>query len=322
MKTARSESIKVDSPNHLSTASSSPCLDHPVMTGPDSSLLAHIGVGVIMVDAAGHITCANEKAASLLCISFGLLSPGSAYADLKQQVLDINQPAGNETGLPHDLCPWQEDLAKHGLRDVHVSDGAIIEIRSSALPEGGSIHTLTDVGHDRRLRAKLHRLATTDSLTGVANRRRFIDTCQIEIDRARRYGCDVALMVLDLDHFKGINDLHGHAVGDATLTSVSTTSVSSIRTVDLFGRLGGEEFGVLLPETDIETAAIVAERLRQSIAAHPIHVAPETTVYVTASIGITIIRPEDATPDPALARADSALYRAKGRGRNRIDISY
>lgn len=292
------------------------------MTGLDSSLLAHIGVGVIMVDATGHISCANEQAASLLCIPFGLLSPGSAYADLKQQVTDMNRPSGKEPGLLQDICPWQEDLTTLGLRDLHVSDGTIVEMRSSALPEGGSIHTLTDVGHDRRLRAKLHRMATTDPLTGVANRRRFIDTCQLEINRAKRYGCNVALMVLDLDHFKDINDLHGHAVGDATLTSVSETSVSSIRTVDLFGRLGGEEFGVLLPETDIETAAIVAERLRQSIAARPIHVTPETTVYVTASIGITIVKPDDTAPDPVMARADSALYRAKSRGRNRIDISY
>jgi len=306
----------------LSTTISSACLDHPVRTGLDKSLLAHIGVGVIMVDAAGHISCANEQAASLLCIPFGRLSPGSDYADLKQQVLDMNQPLGTEHDLSRDLWPWQEDLAQPGLRDLHVSDGAIIEMRSSALPEGGSIHTLTDVGHDRRLRAKLHRMATTDPLTGVANRRRFIATCQLEIDRAKRYGCNVALMVLDLDHFKHINDLHGHAVGDATLTSVSETSVSSIRTVDLFGRLGGEEFGVLLPETDIETAAIVAERLRQSIAARPIQVAPETTVYVTTSIGMTIVKPEDATPAPVLARADSALYRAKSQGRNRIDIIY
>jgi len=318
--TIRTESERTDSPNHLSKTS--PIL--PPLEGEnpelDSVLLAHIDVGVIMVDALGFITCANEKAALLLGVPTDCLRPGAAYADLRQWVMERSEQTGNnDSDFSYGSYAWPEEKILPDRFDWHVSNGTIVEQRSTPLPDGGSVHTLTDVGHDRRLRAKLHRMATTDPLTGVSNRRHFLHRCQHEIDRARRYNSDLALLVLDLDHFKSVNDRHGHAVGDAVLKSITAAGNASIRTVDLLGRMGGEEFGILLPETGIETAAFVAERLLHTIAARPTVVNAERSVFVTASIGLTVARPEDENPYPLLARADDALYRAKSNGRNRFD---
>lgn len=320
MKTTRSESAEPDAPNRLTKAESDADDRPPPLSRLDSTVLAHIGIGVIMLDPAGLVTHANDRAAGLLGIPPALLQAGASYAALIKLAERRDATAAFDPGLPVPIGRARTiDAAERC--DLHIAGGNVIEVRSTALPDGGSIKTLTDVGHDRRVRAELHRLATTDPLTGIANRRYFLNRVQREIDRKDRYGSDIALLILDIDHFKGINDRHGHAVGDTTLKAISAAGLATLRKVDLLGRIGGEEFGVLLPKTGIETAAIVADRLRQTIAACPLRIGPDTTVYVTASIGVTGIRQDDANPDPVLARADAALYRAKARGRNRIDIA-
>ena len=165
--------------------------------------------------------------------------------------------------------------------------------------------------------AELQRLATTDLMTGLGNRHHFLAQLYHEFARGRRYGTTLSLLVLDLDFFKQINDGYGHAAGDAALKAFSREAQTCLRELDAIGRLGGEEFGILLPNTGIDQAALVAERIRGAVA----HIAIETdfgTVRFTTSIGVTQSTNEDTSIDTLLARADAALYEAKAAGRNRV----
>jgi diguanylate cyclase (GGDEF)-like protein len=174
--------------------------------------------------------------------------------------------------------------------------------------------------------AEMRRLATTDALTGIANRRHFLAVAEAEVARALRYGAPLGLLMADVDHFKAINDGHGHPVGDSVLTAVARALVAQARPNDLVGRVGGEEFAVLLPEADLDAAMAAAERLRQAIEALTIE-AGGRRIPVAMSLGGASLRPAadpaGAVADSALAtlmrEADDALYRAKQRGRNRCE---
>jgi diguanylate cyclase (GGDEF)-like protein/PAS domain S-box-containing protein len=180
---------------------------------------------------------------------------------------------------------------------------------------------ISDITRRRKLEDDLRLRATVDGLTGIANRNHFIDTGDLEVHRARRYGRPLSVVLIDLDHFKQINDTHGHGVGDAVIKSVVRACLGSLRTIDRMGRLGGEEFAALLPETTREGAAIVAERLRAAIAAMAIELDGGAPLMTTASIGVATIADSDATRvDALIARADRALYAAKRAGRNRVMI--
>lgn len=188
--------------------------------------------------------------------------------------------------------------------------------------QGRTSHYLAvkdDITLRKEAEAEVARLASTDPLTGVANRRRFLEQLDLELDRGRRFGDPATLLMLDVDHFKRVNDTHGHAAGDAVLRHLTELSRRSLRRIDLLGRLGGEEFAVLLPGTAREGAALLAERLRRQVAETPAHDG-KGTIRVTVSIGLTEFGPDDAAPDTVLARADAALYRAKQAGRNRVEV--
>jgi diguanylate cyclase (GGDEF)-like protein len=188
------------------------------------------------------------------------------------------------------------------------------------LPDGGSATLITDITDSERQQAELTRLATTDSLTGIANRRSFFAHAQREVERARRYGPPLGVFVLDLDFFKRVNDTYGHAIGDVVLQSVARHAASLLRVTDIIARTGGEEFGALMPETPAEEIGGVAERVRQSIAELAIET-PAGRLSVTASIGFSSLLDGEDRIDPAMARADAALYRAKQGGRNRVEGS-
>ncbi len=169
--------------------------------------------------------------------------------------------------------------------------------------------------------AELRALAVTDALTGVLNRRGFMQRARIEWERCRRHNRPLAVLALDIDHFKAVNDSLGHDAGDAVLRGIAACLTRDLRPSDVVGRLGGEEFAVLLPETPAEPALALAERLRAAIAATPFR-AGSRTIAVTVSIGAA---QTDAEIDPAragferlLKQADEALYAAKGSGRDRV----
>ena len=164
----------------------------------------------------------------------------------------------------------------------------------------------------------LEKVAATDFLTGIANNRRFYETGEIEIQRANRFQHTLTLVMFDLDFFKQINDTFGHAAGDRILIETVAVCRRNLRSVDLFGRLGGEEFAVLLPHTDLEGAKTVAELLRTAIERIEIEFTPAEIIKITASFGITELKNTDIAIQTILDRADTVLYQAKNDGRNRI----
>jgi diguanylate cyclase (GGDEF)-like protein len=170
-----------------------------------------------------------------------------------------------------------------------------------------------------RLSQRLRELSMIDGLTRLLNRRTVHQRLAEEWERARRYGSTLSILLCDLDHFKSVNDTYGHLAGDAVLVAVADVLRLHARTADVIGRYGGEEFLLLLPNTDLANACRAARRLIDALARHPVAMADGRSLSVTTSVGVATITelPDDATPDGLLALADQRLYRAKAEGRNR-----
>jgi len=164
---------------------------------------------------------------------------------------------------------------------------------------------------------QLRYLATHDELSGMANRRCFMTHAESEISRSRRHDHDLCVLLADLDHFKKVNDNHGHAAGDLVIKAFARLCEDTLRNHDLAARIGGEEFAFLLPQTDLDGGRILAERLSRALANTPVIINGEPLI-VTASIGITVSSSKDRNAGDVLARADKALYQAKSEGRNRV----
>ncbi|NYE27581.1 diguanylate cyclase (GGDEF)-like protein [Rhodanobacter sp. K2T2] len=169
----------------------------------------------------------------------------------------------------------------------------------------------------RRYAASLYELATRDSLTGLANRRHFMDVGNRELLLASRSGRPLSVAMLDLDHFKSVNDTYGHAVGDLVLKRFASLALATLRSSDIVGRIGGEEFALILREMSPFDASAVAEKLRVAAAADRSEGLPVFTV----SIGISVANANDRSLDDVLRRADKALYAAKVEGRNRVAVA-
>lgn len=221
------------------------------------------------------------------------------------------------------------DAVLQGVEDDRECDVKLVDsqggelwftIRIRAFRHGSERHALiahTDISRLKRAEHELRQLAITDGLTQVANRRHFDERIQEEVDRSQRYGRPLVLLLLDIDHFKKVNDTYGHPAGDAVLRSVAEVCRASTRTLDLVARFGGEEFAMLLPETDIPGALQLAERIREEIAALPVNYGRHT-IRVTASIGLAATQDGDRGSEQLIKAADEGLYAAKQGGRNRV----
>ncbi|QEL15754.1 sensor domain-containing diguanylate cyclase [Limnoglobus roseus] len=219
-----------------------------------------------------------------------------------------------------------------GRRHYRRKDGSVVpvDLRVTVVPNGGAglhaviVRDITEqVEHENRLfdyqtqleeaNARLKALAVTDGLTGVKNRAAFNERLGEEFDRATRYGHPLSLILLDVDHFKAFNDTFGHPAGDEVLKIVATTLQTVARGTDFVTRYGGEEFAIVLPDTELSGALVVAERCRRALAGRSWSRRP-----VTASIGVGTLTPTTADSAELLAEADAALYRSKQAGRNRV----
>jgi diguanylate cyclase (GGDEF)-like protein len=170
---------------------------------------------------------------------------------------------------------------------------------------------------------RLELLTVTDPLTALANRRRLTETLQAEWNRARRTGEAVGAFMVDIDHFKLLNDRYGHLVGDSCLRQVAGALVETVRVTDLVARYGGEEFAVILPGTETEHTLMVAERARKAVEALGLENADAPSGVVTVSIGVAAVRPSSGvTAEELIAAADAALYEAKRCGRNNVRVHH
>jgi diguanylate cyclase (GGDEF)-like protein len=177
--------------------------------------------------------------------------------------------------------------------------------------------TATIAIENARLFAEVQRLSITDDLTGLYSRRHFFTVAEQEFQRASRYGNDFAIIMLDIDHFKQINDEYGHLVGDKVLRRIANDLRKIMRGVDFVSRYGGEEFVILLPQANLETAEMTAERLREYIENNPFET--EQGVFtITISAGVTGYSPDTTDIESLLMQADKALYQAKLAGRNKV----
>jgi len=226
--------------------------------------------------------------------------------------------------------------ATYGLKQIRTHPGAL-QMRRERLQElddiagavgafGAALSQINERTADlereiterQQAQARLMELATTDSLTGLHNRRYFMDTATQEFERARRYQIPLSLLMIDADRFKSINDRFGHHIGDEVLKALAMIGQRQLRETDLFARLGGEEFAILLPQTDLADARVVAERLRQTIAEHTVDT-EQGLLNFTVSLGLSSLNPVTADLDDLLRQADVALYQAKQNGRNRVE---
>jgi len=278
--------------------------------------LAHDGI--VVIDERYLITLFNPAAERLF---------GYTALEVLGQPLDMLLP---ERVLgPHRrfLGDFARDLtgsrAKTGRPAVtgRRSDGtefaAEISISQFNSPTGRQFTaTVRDITERRRAEDELRRLALTDALTGAANRRHFMERAAFEFARMRRYGNPVSLVMLDVDHFKRVNDTHGHAAGDAALILLVKCCRALLRDTDLVGRLGGEEFALLLPDATTEAAFQVAERVRLNLA--DLEIATDGVPFsFTVSMGVACCGPSEISVEQTIGRADQALYRAKSEGRDR-----
>jgi diguanylate cyclase (GGDEF)-like protein/PAS domain S-box-containing protein len=184
-----------------------------------------------------------------------------------------------------------------------------------------SLVGIFDVTAQKHLEDQLRELATCDSLTGAANRRHFYELMHAERERTLRGGHRLSLCLFDVDHFKGINDQHGHIAGDHALSAIARAAKGQLRVNDALGRLGGEEFAILLPNTDQAGALVLAERVRAAVERAVVQsgepAEERDAIRVTVSLGVAELR-ADESMESLLKRADRALYAAKDHGRNRV----
>ncbi len=281
-------------------------------------LLNSAGDGIYGTDANGLCIFVNPAALTMLGFQKDELLNHDQHALFHHHHHD-GQPN------PHTNCPIYQTLQDGLHRDVEDAfinkNGEIFDVHLSvtAIEEAGKrngiVVVFQDITQRKRMEVELNRLASTDTLTGIPNRRQFMTQFAVELERVRRYQKNTSVLMLDLDHFKRVNDRYGHATGDAVLRHFSELTQQYLRKVDLFGRLGGEEFGILLPDTDLAGAYEFAERLRKHVAASPCVTATESIAY-TVSIGVTACDHDQPSADHILAQADKALYQAKSGGRN------
>ncbi len=229
----------------------------------------------------------------------------------------------NQSGRPSGVYVWefQNTVNKrwYQCRDQAIlwTDGRLARLEIAT--------DITDRKHaEERLKIakdNAERLAHKDELTGLNNRRAFFEQSHHAFKQSKRYGHPISAIMIDIDHFKMINDSYGHAFGDMVLQALAERLQVAVREIDIVARMGGEEFAVVLPETSLEEAARLAERLRAAIANGPVK-NEEHEVRITASLGVATRSNDDNNIEPILTRADDALYAAKKEGRNQTKQSY
>jgi diguanylate cyclase (GGDEF)-like protein/PAS domain S-box-containing protein len=285
------------------------------------SALTAVSYGVVITDIKANIEWANPAFEKLTgyTVTEAIGRKPSELVKSGEQDEDFYQALWQKISLGKTWCGELINKRK---------DGSLYHEELTIAPvadENGEICHFVgikqDISERKQMQEQLWEMATTDVLTGLINRRYFMVKLEEEFARVQRLDChDVSVLMLDIDFFKRINDSYGHAIGDAVLKHFTDIMRSCLRKTDTAGRLGGEEFSIFLPDTDLPAAQIFAQRLCKKVEDSPL-LLDDKPIAVTVSIGIGLMSVTDDSCDAVLIRADDALYRAKETGRNRVEIA-
>lgn len=253
-------------------------------------------------------------------------------ADIEQTPVVVGRSQEADLHIPHKSVSrqhceiWRQDDT-YRIRDLGATNRTRVNeqpITEAALSDGDHVtlgeSILKFISHssvEARYHEEVYQLATHDALTELYNRRHFIELVDKEIARAHRHGRPLVMCIIDVDLFKPVNDRFGHVAGDGVLRQLAGVVRGYVRGEDIAARIGGEEFAVLLPESDLASARVFAERLREAVAASEFVLGGESR-QITISVGIAGLNPQRAERGPLMEAADAALYRAKEAGRNRV----
>ncbi len=288
-------------------------------------LIDNVQTAVVMHAADSSIEFANPSAANLLGLTRDQMVGRTTIDPAWHFVREDGSP------MPVDEFPASRVIRSgRALRDyvvgIHVAESepirwALVDA-VPAIGQDGSLQqvivSFVDISERQQQKLHLEQLASTDTLTGLATRRHLLELAGHELARARRSGQPLALILLDIDRFKSINDRFGHETGDAVLSRIGELLRGELRQVDLAARWGGEEFCLLLPDTNLQAALEIAERLRAAVETMAMAAPDGNPLPVTASFGVTLSMPDDEDLHRLVDAADRAMYRAKREGRNRV----
>lgn len=281
-----------------------------------TTMLERFPGGVLMEDSGGKIISANGPLCELLCANESPATLVGKSHDAWCELLGAPRASWFRASGPLAQGDQSQPV------EVGDPDGRTLEIRSVQIIQGaqqlGSVWLVQDVSERKRQEDVLVTLAETDALTGLPNRRSFVARLEAAIsDVPNHPGTCGVLLMADIDHFKRVNDTYGHPIGDRVLQHVAQILAQSLRQDDAAGRLGGEEFGILLPKITVADALILANRVRETLA-HTPSMTTAGEIVVTISIGLVAL--SSAGASECLSRADKALYEAKNMGRNRVCV--
>lgn len=274
--------------------------------------------GFVLYDAEDRLVLCNQRYREIYADSADLLLPGAQFADIIRAGVARGQypeAVGNEAAW----CRQRilEHLNPGDPIEQELPGDRWLRIQERRTREGGLVGYRLDITKLKRQGRELTNLAWTDSLTGALNRHRFMELAETEIARSVRHSTKLSMLLLDADHFKAVNDKFGHAAGDEVLVELVARWKNCLRGEDTLGRVGGEEFCILLPEISVQCATVVAERLRKSVDDLPISFGGQL-LRLSVSIGMTQLLGANDTITAMLERADRGLYAAKDAGRNRL----
>ncbi len=270
--------------------------------------------GIIIIDHEKRIADYNHSAGRI----FPELNKrviGRYFSNILRNYEELNSLVNSKTDHPSN-----SDIVIIGKSSSLYYRAGITPLYGRTDKEEGTIITLSDITAEILMIDKMKKLASTDDLTGIFNRRNFMALAQNEIERSDRYGRPFTGIIFDIDHFKRINDSHGHMTGDLALKHIVKVISNEIRTIDIFCRYGGEEFALFLPETEPSAGLIIAQRLCTTLAGTKFNTGNDE-ITITASFGVSgKTAGEDRNLETVLKDADTALYEAKNSGRNRAEI--
>lgn len=285
--------------------------------------------GILVVDGQGQVASFNRRFLEIWRISAEHMASSALADGAPRNSKILLEAAGKVADKEGFIRRIRELYANPELSDhceIRLQDARTLERHSVGLRDDsgeylGRVWFFRDITARKSDEAALRHLAMHDSLTGVMNRNQFFERAGEELQRAQRYRKPLAMLMLDLDHFKQINDVHGHGAGDAVLKTTCQLWMSDLRRLDLLARIGGEEFALLMPYSPLTAAQVVAERLRARTSASVVTFQGQE-IRFTVSGGIAMVNTDDSSIEAALHRADLALYRAKTAGRNRMEIAF